>query len=460
MKNRALSSLVASAAASLALLVGGCSDTPVMPEVEPEVQLSVVSGDGQAGVCFAELSEPLVVKATKPRNSKAPLPNELVNFRVAEGGGWVYGGSAETDGQGMAQDYWTLGYPGPQTLEVRAVDEEGTKHVFATFTATAEPRDWEETRVTPDASPDRNIDGYNFDFWADVVTWVERHYSSGSYSYGVGVYDMSSQTETELGPFENPRDLQISEDVIAWGEYVYGEYGYTIHIYDVRTKIEMQVGPPTYDWGFSGDLVVWSEYVSGAGYRLQLYDLRTQTTRQIVAPAYNTYYDYPVLSGDLIAWVKTEYSSGSYNRTLQLYNLRTQTERTIVGPSSTAMGNLAMSGDLIVWEHYYPDYTRDLHQYDLRTETQTQILGRAQSIGYWDLSGDEVVWMEYHSGMGYDFHLWDAQALTETQIAEPSWYRSGVAISDGRIAWPDRRGGYNADDVYLYEQPPCASPDD
>ena len=75
MKNRRLLWPVASAAASLALLVGGCSDTPVMPEVEPEVQLSVVSGDGQTGVCFAELSEPLVVQATKPQPSRPSRPS-------------------------------------------------------------------------------------------------------------------------------------------------------------------------------------------------------------------------------------------------------------------------------------------------------------------------------------------------------------------------------------------------
>ena len=101
-----------------------------------EIALLIVSGDGQSGPFNTELPDPLVVKATKPNGN--PLKNQIVNFVVVEGGGSVFAGVALTNTQGLAQEFWTLGTPGPQTLEVRAVDPAtGEKIVFGTFTATA-----------------------------------------------------------------------------------------------------------------------------------------------------------------------------------------------------------------------------------------------------------------------------------------------------------------------------------
>ena len=61
-----------------------------------------------------------------------------MNFVVTEGGGSVFAGTALTDDEGLAKDFWTLGFPGPQEVQVRAVDSKtGAKLVFATFEATA-----------------------------------------------------------------------------------------------------------------------------------------------------------------------------------------------------------------------------------------------------------------------------------------------------------------------------------
>ena len=61
-----------------------------------------------------------------------------MNFVVTEGGGSVFAGTALTDNEGFAKDFWTLGFPGPQEVQVRAVDSKtGAKLVFATFEATA-----------------------------------------------------------------------------------------------------------------------------------------------------------------------------------------------------------------------------------------------------------------------------------------------------------------------------------
>ncbi len=76
------------------------------------------------------------MKVVHPR-SGAGLPNQVVNFRVVEGGGSVFAGVATTDPQGIAKEYWTLGEPGPQRLEARAVSSSGEKLVYGVFNATA-----------------------------------------------------------------------------------------------------------------------------------------------------------------------------------------------------------------------------------------------------------------------------------------------------------------------------------
>ena len=125
----------------LALLSGillaalGCADQPGSIEPTGQVTFSIVSGGGQSGLPHTELPDPLVVRA---RVGERGWIGQVVNFVVTEGGGSVFAGTALTDDEGLALDFWTLGFPGPQEVEVRAVDSKtGNKLVFATFEATA-----------------------------------------------------------------------------------------------------------------------------------------------------------------------------------------------------------------------------------------------------------------------------------------------------------------------------------
>jgi hypothetical protein len=133
------------AAAALPLLVlvtamlalTSCAEQNPSDPLAPDgdASLIVVSGDAQSGAAGEELSAPLVVKVVGKNGT--PRPHEIVNFRVVTGAGSVYAGSSITDAHGIAQEYWTLGStPGPNTLEVRAVDPTtGEKRTYATFTA-------------------------------------------------------------------------------------------------------------------------------------------------------------------------------------------------------------------------------------------------------------------------------------------------------------------------------------
>ena len=116
--------------------LSGCSDGPAAPDgAYADVQLVLVSGDGQVAPPGQELAQPLVAEVRGATGN--PVPGILVNFRVVSGGGRAYAGVARTNAQGRVQDYWTLGpNPGAQVLEARAV-RLGTKRVYATFNATA-----------------------------------------------------------------------------------------------------------------------------------------------------------------------------------------------------------------------------------------------------------------------------------------------------------------------------------
>ena len=124
--------------AALLVALGACENaTEPEPDVPP-ISLSIVSGDAQTGAVGSELPDVLVVRVTKQIGSRTiGVPLHLVNFRVLTGGGSVFAGSALTDLQGYAREYWMLGdEPGENTLEVRSVNPTtGEKKVFGSFTA-------------------------------------------------------------------------------------------------------------------------------------------------------------------------------------------------------------------------------------------------------------------------------------------------------------------------------------
>jgi len=128
-----------------------CSDS-TGSKVGPAAHLDVVSGSAQSAPVGTELPQPLVVKVTDAKGHA--VKGQVVNFVVTAGGGHVFAGSNVTNADGIAQERWTLGTgAGPQTLEVRAVDNTtGQALVFATFTATAAPGAPTQAVAVPDSS--------------------------------------------------------------------------------------------------------------------------------------------------------------------------------------------------------------------------------------------------------------------------------------------------------------------
>ncbi len=124
--------------AGIAVILLGCGDqAPTGNDVDDGgLKIRIVSGEAQSAVAGTELPQPLVVQALTTGGN--PIPGQIVNFRVVEGGGSVFAGAAITDGSGFAREWWTLGpVPGRNRIEARAVHPTtGERLVFAEFTAT------------------------------------------------------------------------------------------------------------------------------------------------------------------------------------------------------------------------------------------------------------------------------------------------------------------------------------
>lgn len=96
--------------------------------------MTVNLGNTQSATVGTAVSLPPSVKVLDANNN--PLPNVLVTFAVASGGGSITGGSATTNGSGVATvGSWTLGSaPGVNTLTASAAGVSGSPLMF---TATA-----------------------------------------------------------------------------------------------------------------------------------------------------------------------------------------------------------------------------------------------------------------------------------------------------------------------------------
>ncbi len=121
-----------------AVLVASCVDGPTGPQSPAPLSFSIVSGNNQTGRVGTELPSPLVVQVL----SGGRVVKDLVlSYRVTSGGGSVFADATSTDGNGRAQNWWTLGTnaAAAESVEVRAVLADGTKVMAGTFTATAFP---------------------------------------------------------------------------------------------------------------------------------------------------------------------------------------------------------------------------------------------------------------------------------------------------------------------------------
>ncbi|HKG95824.1 MAG TPA: Ig-like domain-containing protein, partial [Gemmatimonadaceae bacterium] len=153
--NNALCLVLAAAA-----LAAACDEYTAPTSLEGDasgMRLEIVSGNNQSAPVGTELSQPLVVRAFNSAGN--PIANQIINFRVTLGGGSVFAGTAKTNANGYAREWWTLGpAAGLNRIEARAVDAAtGERLVFGVFEATGTsgvPTDTTtDTTTTPPPTP-------------------------------------------------------------------------------------------------------------------------------------------------------------------------------------------------------------------------------------------------------------------------------------------------------------------
>jgi alpha-tubulin suppressor-like RCC1 family protein len=126
---------------TIALVCGAalsCSSCTSTTGVRVAAHFAIAAGDQQSAVVGTQLTNPLVIKVTDAQGN--PVAGQTVNFVVTSGGGSVFGGAETTNGNGNAQELWTLGKStaDSQRVEARAVDPTtGQPLTFGVFKATA-----------------------------------------------------------------------------------------------------------------------------------------------------------------------------------------------------------------------------------------------------------------------------------------------------------------------------------
>jgi len=138
MRYAVLISMMCALGAGLLGCGGGGSGGDTGTERKQIASVRLAAGDGQSATVGTELPNPLVAQLLD--SSGQPIAGQVVNFRVTTGGGSVFAGAASSDAGGIVRERWTLGTgAGPQRVEVRAIDSQGTAVTYAAFDAIAVP---------------------------------------------------------------------------------------------------------------------------------------------------------------------------------------------------------------------------------------------------------------------------------------------------------------------------------
>ena len=126
---------------ALAACVQG-NDSPTAPSGQP-VTMDVVLGQNDTASTGTEIGIAVHVLGF----GGASEPNQLVNWVVTQGSGSLFVAASTSNSSGIASNRFTLG-AGDNTVEVRAIDDNGDPHTYAVIHAygTPAPRlvDWVE----------------------------------------------------------------------------------------------------------------------------------------------------------------------------------------------------------------------------------------------------------------------------------------------------------------------------
>lgn len=188
-------------------------DSPVDVRTALDARVEILSGGGQVGLAGTMLPQPLALRLLTAAG--IPIPGQLIEFAVTDGGGEVSNGTVETDAEGVAQDRWTLGEtPGVNRLQVRALGL-SEPVVLTTYTATAVSDSTDNTpppqdTIPPGAPghPELSFSLAGADSFSVQATWTAGS-GAASYDWATGMdsggWDAAGEVATGTVTIRAPR---------------------------------------------------------------------------------------------------------------------------------------------------------------------------------------------------------------------------------------------------------------
>jgi len=273
------------------------------------------------------------------------------------------------------------------------------------------------------------------------VVWAP-YTQSGTPVY---VMDLSTGTRDTVvaagGPTE-PYYPSIDGTAIVWVSFTVDTAGQT------QSRIalgDLEGAPPRYLTsglsivGFpkiSGSHVVWQEQQPNlTDWNVVVYDTLTGDTTLVVSGP--EAFPGPAIDGDNVVYshLVGRTSGGSPISCIRLFNLTTRETQTL-SPDSGAEGNVAISGDGVVWVDH-SDSTSDIMYRNIATGAIINITKNRGNAGFPSISGERIVWEDHRNGDS-DIYLYDLSTGQETRVTDAPGDQVTPSISRNWIVWVDK----------------------
>jgi Tol biopolymer transport system component len=312
--------------------------------------------------------------------------------------------------------------------------------------------------------------------------------------------DVITEETRELGENIHYSSQCVSGDLFIGIEYVYGQGldGQNIVSFNLNTgekehllefdPLSYRVDPPAIE----GNLLVWSQAdISGQqldaidwdtlNYDIFVYDIETGNTRQVTDDEYVQ--RGAVISGKWVMWLDDRNDPGErypYPASLDIYayNLDTGEENRITTErTAEGYGNLAISGDLVVWsDNRYgdpevksrpgnvADYNNEIYTYDLGTGKERRITNYEGNDHYPTVHGNRIAWLRQIELRKADIMVYDLESGKKTRVSSSGYADYNPSVFEKRVVWMDAgisKGNTNNDviengvpggaDIYGYD---------
>ena len=286
-------------------------------------------------------------------------------------------------------------------------------------------------------------------FDGDVVAWLEYDLDENDLlASSIHRYNISTgMQELVVADPSGKFSLDFSGDRYVWsdqrGIFLYDESeGEITFLYSNNSQYS-----PVID----GDTIVWVEKIDDKRSKLRIYDIPTGEYSEISGGMFDSF-DYPAISGDWIAFIKTDVYEGTME--LCIHNLNGQNGYTSFTGAEVPVVYQppSIDGNRVVWtgmndEGYYNTYI-----YDIDTDKSSLVYPTESAQLCPDISGSHIVWLDlgpYPSNLpwGGDLYMHDLDSGVTREISKDS-KEEFPKVSGDYVVWLNAWGDDH--EIYLH----------